>query len=148
METVRMIGQVSGTRNGGAWPRPGETIDLPDDEARDLVRSGMAADVDDPEHQPAEFGQVRPSELRMDDSGVPISVRQGEDPPDVTVANHPSAPRAKRGKPNIAPTVEPDPDLGPAGPALRVSDADDGVTKADVEPAVAPSGDEPAKGKE
>lgn len=40
---VRMLTQVSGTRNGELWPAPGDTIDLPDDEANDLIATGSAA---------------------------------------------------------------------------------------------------------
>jgi hypothetical protein len=39
---VRMLQPISGTRNDQPWPAPGEVIDLPDDEASDLVRSGVA----------------------------------------------------------------------------------------------------------
>lgn len=45
---VRMLGTVSGTRNGADWPPRGGCIDLPDDEATALVAIGMA------EHAPAE----------------------------------------------------------------------------------------------
>lgn len=37
-----MIRQISGTRDGADWPPPGETVDVTDDEARQLVRSGVA----------------------------------------------------------------------------------------------------------
>lgn len=41
---VRMIAQVSGSRNGQPWPEPGVEVDLPDVEARAAIRSGVAVD--------------------------------------------------------------------------------------------------------
>jgi hypothetical protein len=43
---VRLTSQISGTRQGQAWPEPGTEIDLPDDEARDLLTAGTAVEVD------------------------------------------------------------------------------------------------------
>lgn len=45
---VRLITQISGTRNGADWPIPGTVVDLPDTEARDLIRAGQAVDANDP----------------------------------------------------------------------------------------------------
>ena len=39
---VTMRRQISGTRDGVDWPAPGETIDLPDDEAATLIALGHA----------------------------------------------------------------------------------------------------------
>lgn len=39
---VRLIGEMSGTRDGQQWPSRGSTVDLPDDEALMLVRNRMA----------------------------------------------------------------------------------------------------------
>ena len=33
---------ISGTRNGDDWPAPGETMELPDDEAQVLLDLGLA----------------------------------------------------------------------------------------------------------
>lgn len=44
---VRMKGDISGTRNGVDWPRPGGEIELPDDEARSLISNDMAEAVDE-----------------------------------------------------------------------------------------------------
>lgn len=44
---VKMRHQISGTRDGVAWPAPGEEIDLPDDEAVTLLRQGMAEAIED-----------------------------------------------------------------------------------------------------
>lgn len=40
---VRMKVTLSGTRNGSDWPPAGGTVDLPDEEAADLVSGGLAA---------------------------------------------------------------------------------------------------------
>lgn len=42
---VRLVGDISGTRDGQAWPPRGTRIDLPDLEALDLCRTGMAVPV-------------------------------------------------------------------------------------------------------
>ncbi len=39
---VTMRRQISGTRDGVDWPAPGETIDVPDDEAAQLISLGHA----------------------------------------------------------------------------------------------------------
>lgn len=41
---VRLIAQVSGTRNGEDWPKPGEFMTVSEDEANDLIRTGIAID--------------------------------------------------------------------------------------------------------
>lgn len=46
MATVRMLCQVSGTRNGEPWPSRGEIIDVPDDEAEGLIASNVAEPVE------------------------------------------------------------------------------------------------------
>ena len=48
-KTVIMAAQITGTRNGEDWPAPGKEIELPEGEANDLVRSGLAIDPDDVE---------------------------------------------------------------------------------------------------
>lgn len=45
---VRLLAQISGTRNGADWPIPGSVVDLPDGEASDLIASGQAVDAADP----------------------------------------------------------------------------------------------------
>ena len=39
---VTMRTQVSGWRDGKAWPEAGETLDTTKDEAEDLIRMGLA----------------------------------------------------------------------------------------------------------
>jgi hypothetical protein len=46
---VRMKVSLSGSRNGVSWPARGEEVVLPDGEAADLCRSGLAEPVAEPE---------------------------------------------------------------------------------------------------
>jgi hypothetical protein len=39
---VTMRRQISGTRDGVDWPAPGETIEVPDEEAASLIQLGHA----------------------------------------------------------------------------------------------------------
>lgn len=53
---VEMLTQISGTRDGQEWPRPGDAIDVPDHEAADLILAGYAkeaADAPTPDPVPA-----------------------------------------------------------------------------------------------
>jgi len=43
---VKMIASITGTRDGQEWPAAGETVDLPDAEACDLVAGGLAVELD------------------------------------------------------------------------------------------------------
>jgi len=45
MAKVKMKFQITGTRDGLDWPAAGDTIDVPADEADDLVRAGVAEKV-------------------------------------------------------------------------------------------------------
>lgn len=45
---VTMRQKISGSRDGVDWPDPGETIDLPDGEAEQLVSLGLAEAGDAP----------------------------------------------------------------------------------------------------
>lgn len=42
MALVRMIVQLSGTRDGADWPAPGELLECPAEEAAQLAGSGLA----------------------------------------------------------------------------------------------------------
>lgn len=44
---IRLTGDISGTRNGDAWPPRGSEIELPDDEAAALCALRMAVPVVD-----------------------------------------------------------------------------------------------------
>lgn len=44
---VRLAQPMSGSRNGVPWPGVGTVVDLPDDEAREMINSGQANAVND-----------------------------------------------------------------------------------------------------
>lgn len=46
---VRMLVNISGSRDGKDWPKAGETLTVPADEAKDLIRQGIAAEPNAPE---------------------------------------------------------------------------------------------------
>ena len=46
---VTMIGEISGSRDGVPWPPIGGSIDLPEDEAMNLIANRMAIPTVDPE---------------------------------------------------------------------------------------------------
>lgn len=45
---VRLLVEITGTRDGEPWPPLGDVVDLPDAEATDLVRGGLAVEASDP----------------------------------------------------------------------------------------------------
>lgn len=48
---VRMRVEVSGTRNGEPWPAKGDIVELPKEEAANLLAIGLAVETDDEEPQ-------------------------------------------------------------------------------------------------
>ncbi|MFE7516113.1 hypothetical protein ACFU8I_33505 [Streptomyces sp. NPDC057540] len=48
---IRMLTTLPGTRHGEPWPDKGTTVDVPDEEAEQLIRYG-AAEPADPEPGP------------------------------------------------------------------------------------------------
>lgn len=44
---VKLKVQLSGTRDGVSWPPVGTVVELPDDEARDMLTSGVAGPLDE-----------------------------------------------------------------------------------------------------
>jgi hypothetical protein len=58
---VTMKVQISGTRDGQDWPAPGTSIDLPDDEAAQLLALGLATEGSDDDHQPATDSDSAPA---------------------------------------------------------------------------------------
>lgn len=44
---IQMIAQISGSREGIDWPAPGGILDVPADEAADLIKSKIARDAKD-----------------------------------------------------------------------------------------------------
>jgi len=50
---VKLKVQLSGTRDGVSWPAVGSVVELPEDEARDMITSGVAGPLDDKDaHEP------------------------------------------------------------------------------------------------
>ena len=59
---VRMIVEISGTRDGEEWPKRGESIDLPDAEAADYIAAGLCEADNPPAPAPAvEVAAVEPA---------------------------------------------------------------------------------------
>lgn len=50
---IRMTEQLTGTRNGIRWPKPGEEVELPEHEAAKLLKSGQAEPVVDSKEERA-----------------------------------------------------------------------------------------------
>jgi len=42
---IKLLAEITGTRNGVPWPKRGEEVDLPDEEATTMVAVGMAEAV-------------------------------------------------------------------------------------------------------
>lgn len=53
---VRLLVTVSGTRDGQAWPPAGNTMELPDEEARQMIAAEQAIPVS--QHRAAETGTL------------------------------------------------------------------------------------------
>lgn len=51
---VRLVRQISGTRDGVPWPAPGEFLEVPDAEAAELIEIGIAAAPEVEEHATAD----------------------------------------------------------------------------------------------
>lgn len=50
---VRMTADISGSRNGVDWPKRGEVLELPNEEAKDYLNSGLVEAVKGNEEQHA-----------------------------------------------------------------------------------------------
>lgn len=50
---VNLKVSVSGLRDGKPWPDRGETVDLPDDEAAQMIAAGQAEPVEKPKPEKA-----------------------------------------------------------------------------------------------
>jgi hypothetical protein len=55
---IRIKGVISGTRNGMDWPKRGEEVDFPDDEAAQLCAAGLAEAVKSEPAPPVETATV------------------------------------------------------------------------------------------
>lgn len=72
---VRMTHNIGGFRNGAPWPRKGDSIDLPDHEAADLIQVGYAepaeetTDAPEPTAEPAPGSDAAAAALDPDPAG-------------------------------------------------------------------------------
>lgn len=60
MPKVRMLVEISGTRDGERWAPKGETMDLPPQEAEAYAAQGLAEIVDTPKAKPAAKKSTKP----------------------------------------------------------------------------------------
>jgi hypothetical protein len=70
---VRMTAQISGSRNGTPWPPRGQPIDLPDAEAREYCKSGLAVPVADIKRAETAVPPAVDVETRADPGPAPAS---------------------------------------------------------------------------
>lgn len=94
---VRMKTDISGLRDGKAWPPRGYTVELPEEEARDLIAADNAVEVD-PSEVPVETAaeDTKPKQTRA--SGLTkASVAAG-----VEAAAVADAPKTERAAPKPA----------------------------------------------
>jgi len=93
---IRMKVDVSGARNGRAWPARGEVIELPDGEAADLCASDMAEPVADDDVETA---------VPADDSEKRALTKEsaGAVTPDATETKEPAPAPAKKAPAKRAP---------------------------------------------
>ena len=58
---IRMLFEITGTRNGQPWPKRGGLIELPNDEAKRLVAQGLATHID----APVEVAEAEPATIEV-----------------------------------------------------------------------------------
>jgi hypothetical protein len=91
---VKLKVQLSGTRDGVSWPAVGSVVELPDDEARDMLTSGVAGPLDDKDQN--ETAVVMPVSVEeATDKFIPDTARHE---PAVGVENLPDEDR----RPNLS----------------------------------------------
>lgn len=66
---IKMLIQIAGARDGVAYPAPGETLDLPDNEAAKLCAAGFAEPI--AERAKPEKAVARQAETRESKTPVP-----------------------------------------------------------------------------
>ncbi|MEV5538481.1 histone-like nucleoid-structuring protein Lsr2 [Saccharopolyspora shandongensis] len=95
---VRMIGAISGARNGNPWPKPGDTIDLPDEEGAMLCAHRMAQPVEpaavETRPAPADDVETRPAPAEPVDPVDPAAVRAWAADNDIDVPKRGKLPAA------------------------------------------------------
>jgi hypothetical protein len=83
MARVVLAADISGTRDGKAWPPKGSEVDLPDDEARDMIRAGNAVELNDERVEYLKTGVVLTD---SDLAGAPTGRDATEGQPDTNLA--------------------------------------------------------------
>jgi hypothetical protein len=58
---IRMLFEITGTRNGQPWPKRGGLIDLPASEAKNLIAQGLAVHID----APVELAEAAPATIEV-----------------------------------------------------------------------------------
>jgi hypothetical protein len=58
---IRMLFEITGTRNGQPWPKRGGLIELPNDEAKNLIAQGLAVHID----APVEVAEAAPATIEV-----------------------------------------------------------------------------------
>lgn len=71
---IRMLVAISGTHDGEAWPRRGETCDVADTIGQDLCAAGMAEPV---AQAPTEEHATEPEGESRDAPGDPVPTSEG-----------------------------------------------------------------------
>lgn len=84
---VRMIDKIGGTRNGEPWPEVGESIDVPDGEAADLIAVGYAEEATDEEVVASDPPVEDSDELPVSEGDEPTE--PGDDSPPVEDSDEP-----------------------------------------------------------
>ena len=84
---VTMRTNITGFRNGEPWPAPGESFDVPDNEAEGLIANGYAKEAID--EAPTEHGD-QTADADSDEGADPDSDEEAVDGPDETVAGSPA----------------------------------------------------------
>lgn len=104
---VQIRGDISGTRNGVVWPKRGSVVDLPDDEAENLIIAGLAVEVaPDPEPAPE---PVKPEPVKQEPvkpAPKPVESAASAPKPGVTKAAFVGKPEASTGKAPEAPAAK------------------------------------------
>lgn len=73
---IRMLVDMSGTRNGRRWPGRGASVEIPAAEAARLIDSGLAEEISDTE-PPVEKATAPPAEVTMPPAAKSPSRRRG-----------------------------------------------------------------------
>jgi hypothetical protein len=72
---VTMLVQISGSRDGKDWPKPGDTLTVPASEAEDLVRQGVAVTGDVHENALADATGVETATTDVTDTKAAAKAR-------------------------------------------------------------------------